>query len=95
MQLRFTRRAEFDLEEIGDYIARDNPRRAVTFVDEIIDHCQKLLSFPQAARLRSEFGQGVRLSVFRRRYLIFYVVEDEILEIRRIVHGARNLTDIV
>ncbi len=27
--------AEFDLEEIGDYIARDNPSRAVSFVREI------------------------------------------------------------
>ena len=51
MRLVFSRRAEFDLEEIGDYIARDNPRRAVSFVNEIRGHSRHLLMFPFASRL--------------------------------------------
>jgi toxin ParE1/3/4 len=94
MNLRLARRAEFDLEEIGDYIARDNPRRAITFIDEILEHCARLLSFPESAPLRPEFGEGVRVSVFRR-YLIFYAVHDDLLEIRRVVHGARNLGELI
>jgi toxin ParE1/3/4 len=94
MQLLFSRRAEFDLEEIGDYIAKDNPTRAASFVREIIEHCRRLINFPKAAPLRREFGEGVRLSVFGR-YLIFYVAHGELLEIRRVVHGARNLSDIM
>ena len=31
--------AELDLEEIGDYIVRDNPRRAISFIGEIRDRC--------------------------------------------------------
>jgi plasmid stabilization system protein ParE len=31
MRFRFSHRAETDIEEIGDYIAEDNPERAVTF----------------------------------------------------------------
>jgi toxin ParE1/3/4 len=50
-----------------------------------------LIEFPNAARLRPEFGDGVRSSIFGR-YQIFYVLHDEVLEIRRVVHGARNLT---
>jgi plasmid stabilization system protein ParE len=34
MHYRFSRQAERDIEEIGDFIARDNPRRAVTFIAE-------------------------------------------------------------
>lgn len=35
MRLHFTPQAEIDLEEIGDYIALDNPARAVTFIQEV------------------------------------------------------------
>jgi toxin ParE1/3/4 len=37
MQLVFSGGAEHDLEEIGDYIAQDNPSRAVTFIREMRD----------------------------------------------------------
>jgi plasmid stabilization system protein ParE len=35
----FTRRAERDLDEIFDYIARDNPRAAAELVDRVEDSC--------------------------------------------------------
>jgi toxin ParE1/3/4 len=93
MQFRFSRRAEADLEEIAAYIARDNPPRAVSFIRELRQHCQHLLTFPEAAPLRPELGVGVRLSVFGN-YLTLYVVHPDFLEIRRVVHGARYLADI-
>jgi len=91
MQFRFSRRAEADLEEIGAYIARDNPARAVSFIVALRQHCRNLLIFPQAAPLRRELGAGVRLSVVGN-YVVLYVVHEDVLEIRRVVHGARNLT---
>jgi toxin ParE1/3/4 len=93
MQFRFSRRAEADLEEIAAYIARDNPVRAVSFVGELRGHCRHLLTFPEAAPLRPELGAGVRLSVFGN-YVMLYVVHPELLEIRRVVYGARNLAEI-
>jgi len=40
--------AEVDLEEIGDYIAADNPVRAVSFVREVRDHFQQIAKAPLA-----------------------------------------------
>jgi toxin ParE1/3/4 len=94
MELVFDRRAERDLEDIGDFIAKDNPTRAVSFVREIRDHCARLLQFPEAARLHPELGEGVRVSVYRR-YLVFHAVENDVLRIRRVIHGARNLDDLI
>ena len=34
MGVLFTPLADTDLEEIGDYIAQDNPARALTFIQE-------------------------------------------------------------
>ena len=62
MRLRFSRRAEADLEEIAAFIARDNPVRAVSFVRMLREDCRPLLAFSEAARLRPELGEGVRLS---------------------------------
>ena len=93
MRLRFSRRAEADLEEIAAYIARDNPARAVTYVQELREHCRNLLTFPRAARLRPELGKGVRVSIFGN-YLILYLMHPDLVEIRRVVHVARNLADL-
>lgn len=91
MQYRFSRQAERDIEEIGDYIARDNPRRAVTFIAEIRERCGHIVQFPHGAPARPALGRGVRCVVFGR-YLIFYVVRGRMIEIRRVLHGARNIT---
>ena len=93
MRFGFSRRAEADLDEITAYIARDNPARAVTYVRELREHCRRLIAFPEARRLRPELGEGVRLSVFGN-YVVLYVVHPDLLEIRRVVHGARDLADL-
>lgn len=50
MQLVFLPQAELDLEVIGDYIARDNPCRAASFVRELQVQCRKLVKSPKAYR---------------------------------------------
>jgi plasmid stabilization system protein ParE len=60
MRFRFTVTAERDIEEIGDYIARDNPARAVSFVEELAEKCHRLVEYPAAAPLRPEFGDDLR-----------------------------------
>ena len=40
MRLFVTPLAEQDLEEIGDYIAQDNPKRAVSFIMELHEQCR-------------------------------------------------------
>lgn len=89
LQFRFSRRAEVDLGNIADYIARANPERAVSFLGALRLQCRKLVAFPESAPLRPELGEGVRLKVFRN-YLILYVLHPDTLEIRRVVHGARS-----
>ena len=85
--------AERDLEEIGDYIARDAPLRAISFIREVRERCARIASAPLAAPLRPELGEGVRMVVFRN-YLIFYRAESDCLRIERILHGARDVQDL-
>jgi len=48
MKVLITEAAYADLLHIGRTIQADNPARAVTFVDELNDRCQRLVSMPLA-----------------------------------------------
>ena len=92
----FTPEAERDLEEIGDYIAADNPARAVSFVQDIRDRCTKIGNAPLAYAARPELGEGIRSCPHGRHYLIFFRVEssDHSVLIVRVLHGARDLPSL-
>ena len=86
----FSRLAEADLEAIGDYIANDNPRRALSFIGDLRDRCRAIVRHPRAAPLRPELGTGMRMVVFRD-YLIFYRHSRGGVIIERVLHGARDI----
>jgi toxin ParE1/3/4 len=86
---RFSSLAEGDLDEIALWIAAENPRRALTFVAGLRNHCEKLALQPRAYPLREEYGHGVRMTV-HGKYLIFHAERDGAVVIERIIHGARH-----
>ncbi|HEY1751166.1 MAG TPA: type II toxin-antitoxin system RelE/ParE family toxin [Caulobacteraceae bacterium] len=83
-------RAALDLREIGDWIAQDNPRRALTFVAELRDHALRIGHAPEAPPRRDDLADGLRMAV-HRPYLIFFRIEADAVRIERVLHGARDL----
>jgi toxin ParE1/3/4 len=75
--LRFSPEAEEDLLDIAAYIARDNPERAHSFIDELEAGCVDLLGFPRSGRGRPELAPDLR-SKLHGRYVIFYHTGAEI-----------------
>ncbi len=98
MKLVFTDEAKFDLDDIGDRIADHNPARAVTFVDELLACCAKLIATPFAYPLVPRHGNsgisGIRRAV-HGHYLVFYRVATDTVEIVHVLHGARDFESIV
>ena len=94
MNLRFSRQAADDLETIGDFIAKGNPGRAISFVEELQSHCTVLLDNPAAYPLHPELGADLRASVYGKYLIFFKVIGDELL-IVRILHGARDLAKVL
>ena len=90
MKVALTDEALRDLLDIGDWIARDNPRRAVTFVAELRSACGGLSKHP----LRFQLVDRHRNREVRRRphgaYLIFYRVRADTVEILHVLHDARD-----
>jgi toxin ParE1/3/4 len=86
----FADTAEADLEEIGDYIARDNVRRALTFVRELRVRAEDIGGMPRAFPLVPRYEHyGIRRRPYGN-YLIFYCIEDDRVSIVHILHGARD-----
>jgi plasmid stabilization system protein ParE len=95
MRVVFSKSAEADLEAIGDYIAKDNRTRAVSFVEEIQQRCVNLQQFPRSYPLVPRYEQyGFRRAV-HGNYLIFYRIGPDAVEIVRILNGAMDYEAIL
>ena len=94
MRVVLSNQAEIDLEEIGDYIAEDNPVRAVSFVREMREHFQQIAKAPLAYTQRPELGDGVR-SCTHGNYLILFIPDEREILVARVVHGRRDLGTIL
>jgi len=86
--------AEKDLTEILEYIQIDNPTAAPNLLGEIDKAISKLSYFPYIGSIPKD--QRLILLNYRMlivaNYLVFYVVleEEEVVEIRRVLHGKRK-----
>lgn len=86
--------ARDDLVEIGDFIAQDNPARALTIVTEIETRLSEVARDPKRFPLRDELLAGVR-SARHGRYLIFFLTGEDEVRIVRILHSARDLPHLL
>lgn len=90
MSVVFSREAHADLAAIRRYIARDKPRRALTFVNELIDAAVKVGETPQAFPVISRYAHwDLRMKPYRN-YLTFYRVQTDHIGIVHILHGAMD-----
>nr|WP_282562126.1 type II toxin-antitoxin system RelE/ParE family toxin [Providencia stuartii] len=86
MKLGISPLAVQDLESIGDWIAKDNPIKALSFIEELY---QKWDS-PTLYAERPEILPGLRSCAYGRYLLFFRVLEAEV-RIERILHGSRDI----
>jgi toxin ParE1/3/4 len=90
-RLLLSPRAAADLEEIAEYIARDNPIRAATFVAELEAKCRAVAETPELYPARTDIAPGLRMAV-HGRYLVLYrdLPDEGTVRIERVLHGARK-----
>jgi plasmid stabilization system protein ParE len=93
MQLELSRYIEGDLDDIADYIAQDNPRRAVTFIQEIRSKFFDIRRNPLIYQLHPEIGEDARMATLGN-YAILFRVAGEVVRIERVIYGGRDLSEI-
>nr|WP_299911893.1 type II toxin-antitoxin system RelE/ParE family toxin [uncultured Paracoccus sp.] len=82
--------ARADMIEIGDFIARDNPGRALSFLAESEAKMSQAAEAPASLPARDDVHKGLR-SARHGRYLIFFLDDGEDVQIVRVLHGSRDL----
>ena len=82
-----------DLEDIWDYIAEDNTSAADSFVTFLVDKFQLLANEPGIGRERPDIKPGL-MSLPVKKYVIFYRVTDNIVEIARVLSGYRDIPTV-
>jgi toxin ParE1/3/4 len=86
--------AHHDLADIWEYISRDNEDAATSLLQLIYRQCVALAAMPGLGKTRdSELGKGLR-SYPVGRYVIYFRMCDTKLELVRVIHGARDLTEV-
>lgn len=85
--------AEIDLNEIYDYVALDDAEAALRLIIRLQAQFEKLAERPYSGRRRDELAAGLR-SFPESRYVIFYRIYQDSLEIVRVLHGSRDLASI-
>ncbi len=94
------RLAESDLLDQIEYIRQENEPAAVRFVDAMEHSLRRLSEMPEIGSLCN--FENPRLKNIRvwpikgfEKYLIFYRVTDNALQVLRVLHGARDIANIL
>ena len=86
-----------DLDDIFIFVADNSPQAAIELIDRIDASIAGLESFPEMGLIAKPprlARKGYRVLIVDD-YLVFYVLQDDIVEIRRIVSGKRNCAHLV
>jgi len=92
IEIRYLATAEKDLYDIFEYIMKDKPEAAASLLEEIDRSILNLSSNPELGVVLKDDRLkklGYRVLIIRK-YLVFYVVKDKFIQIRRVIHGARR-----
>lgn len=95
MEVLVSEIARAELRAIGDWIARDDPERAVSFTTELLERALALAAFPAAYPMMEAFEhRGVRRCK-HGRYLILYRIMAPNIEVLHFIHGARDIAALL
>ena len=88
--VKITIQAWRDLDAIARYIARDNPKAAERFTDQLLDAAYSLDDIPLMGK--HVRGRAKVRTIVHRPYLIFYryKAKENRVEILHFWHGARS-----
>lgn len=92
-RINWTDPALQDLDGIFEYINRDAPAYAHSYVQRIFDAVDRLTEFPHSGRKVPEAGRTDVLEVLFEDYrIVYWLISGEQIDILGVIHGGRDLT---
>jgi toxin ParE1/3/4 len=90
MKIFFSEESRQDILEIASYIAEDNPKKALEYIDNLQAACLSLKAFPLSGKDRSDLEMGTRMLVYKKHLIFYHVVKDQV-NIDRFLHSSRDV----
>ena len=91
VEIYWTYQAQEDLREIREFIARDAPRTAESFVRQLRQSVERLYSFPESGQVVPEIGNFAIRELIRGHYRLIYRCRGRRIDVLAVYHGARLL----
>lgn len=91
MKLFWTEEAALRLQEIEEYISRENPMAAMEFVDKLISVAATIIDHPQKGRIVPELSlENIRELIYKN-YRMVYLVKKNSVDILTLFEGHQLL----
>ena len=91
MKILWTKESLIRLQEIEEYISRDNPIVAIEFVDNLIKIAETLVDNPKEGRVVPELSIENIRELLYKNYRIVYLVKKSKIEILTVFEGHQLL----
>ncbi|CAG2159201.1 type II toxin-antitoxin system RelE/ParE family toxin [Cupriavidus numazuensis] len=96
-QVVFTPEFEEQLAELFHYIAEEagSPVVAARYTDAIVSYCESLGAFPYRGTMRNDLQPGLRITHYKGRAMIAFVVEEGRVLITGLFYGGQDYEGIL
>lgn len=91
MKITWSPRALERVQEITDYIAKDNVEAARLLAIELFGAVERLKDFPRSGRMVPEAGRADIREVIHEKYRIVYRIEKQQVSILTVRHSRQRL----
>lgn len=94
VELRWAETSVRDLDQICTYIAEDSEEYARMFARSVMESIETTAAYPYSGRIVPEMKNEMIREKILTSYRIIYRINNDSVEVVRIIHNARNFNDI-
>ena len=91
MKIFWSKEALLRLQDIEEYISRDNPVAAIEFVDKLISVAEIIVDYPEKGRIVPELSIEKIREVLHKNYRIVYLIKKNSIDILTVFEGHQLL----
>lgn len=91
MKIFWTKEALLRLQDIEEYISRDNSVAAIEFVDKLISVAETIVDHPEKGRIVPELSIEKIREVLHKNYRIVYLIKKNSIDILTVFGGHQLL----
>lgn len=91
MKIFWTKEALLRLQDIEEYISRDNPVAAIGFVDKLVSVAETIVDHPEKGRIVPELSMEKIREVLHKNYRIVYLIKKNSIDILTVFEGHQLL----